>query len=497
MPKNWRTYLVLLWVLAISVGVVSARGLLQGEECHIQPEETVRGTLFVLCRTLTIEGRVMGNLIGGVIEARISGYVSGNLYLIGGQVDLTGRVGGDLHYAGLVLNIAPPSDSEAESANANVNRGVVGGDLFNLSLTTRLATDTRLYGSIIAIGYQLILDGEVKGEVNFWGSALRIGGRISGDIYATVGDPQADSSQLETLLLPLPFDVSLVNPGLVVRPDAVVIGLLQYTGPAQGQIDGELYQPPDYTPIIVNPTLPIDEPGALSLYSQQILQEFWPLLLVGVFILALSPNLIYAPSPNLRLRPVSTFSVGMLTFILSFPVILISSLLGLLVLLALAILRLDALLGAALVLVVVLNAGGAALFYFASIFIARAIVCLALGRWIIGTFASARRPLHNSYVYYGVGVFILAIIAALPIIGWVANALSLFLGLGAILIFLLEYGGRLRWASPRYQYSSADPSPYARARSQLLDTPYTVDDAPLGMQNLPEGFDFSFFEDDE
>lgn len=490
MFKRW---LFLLWVLVISSSVAAARELLQAEECHVKPDETIQGTLFVLCRTLIIEGRVTGNLIGGVIEADISGIINGNLYLIGGQVDVTGRIGGDLHYAGLVLNIFPQI---AEDIPASIG-GVVGGDLFNLSLTTHLASGTRLYGSILTLGYQLIIDGEAVGEVSFWGSALQIGGRISGNIYATVGDPQSDSSQLETLLLPLPFDVSLTNPGLIVRSGGYVGGILQYTGPVAGQIDGELSHPPDYTPIIINPTLPIDEPGAFSLYLQQVLQEFWSLLLIGLLILALSPNIIQAPSPNLRLRPLSTFSVGMLTFILSFPIILISSLLGLLVILMLAVLRLDALLGAALVLVLILNAGGAVLFYFLSIFISRAIVCLALGRWLVRMLGRAGRQLRNSYLHYTVGVLILAITATLPVVGWVINALALFLGLGALLIFMLEYGGRLRASSARYQYSATGPSPYARDYPHMLERRTSVvDENSLGMQNLPEGFDFSFFEED-
>lgn len=51
---------------------------------------------------------------------------------------------------------------------------------------------TSIPGNIAAAGYQLVLNGDVGGEVNFWGSGLAINAAVGGDVDAVVGDLQFD-----------------------------------------------------------------------------------------------------------------------------------------------------------------------------------------------------------------------------------------------------------------------------------------------------------------
>lgn len=490
---NIRRTLVISFVLvllALTAGLSHAREIFQSDECLIGADDVHTGDIFVLCRTLTIDGRIEGNLIGLAMDVIINGEITGNVYMAAGQMDVYGRIGGSLHFGGVVLILHSPATPASRTLPT------LRGDLFSATLSTRLMENTLLSGTIVSVGYQLLLEGTVLQEINFWGSALTISGQVDSDVFASVGDPQADSSQLGTLLLPLPFDLEVVNPGLNLTEQGKISGRLDYTGVAPAAITGSVDTSNiTYTPISAVPVLPLEEPGALSQYIGQLLREFWTLLLIGLLLLLFAPRWIQAPIPNLRLRPFSSFSAGMLAFILSFPVLLIVIVISIFILIILAILRLDVLVIAAMVFFAVVDFGGMAVFYFVAIFVARVVICLAVGRWILGLFwgENLRRP--SAYLSLLVGVFGLSVAGSLPAVGGVFNAIALFLGLGTILIVALESIGRLRdtgslsWSVYPARRDS-DPTG-ANHAVPLLDA-----GPPAGLDNLPEGFDFGFFKED-
>jgi hypothetical protein len=80
------------------------------------------------------------------------------------------------------------------------------------------------------------------------------------------------------------------------------------------------------------------------------------------------------------------------------------------------------------------------------------------------------------------GIALLALLAALPVIGWLINALAAFLGLGAILTLILRQLEKAR------QRADAPQTPPSDAPLQI--PPPMVEDHLLGpgMDNLPDGF---------
>lgn len=512
--------LCIVILLFAFVSTVQARGSLQGRECHLTPDETIEGTLFVLCEELLIEGHVTGNLIGMAVRSQIEGRIDGNIYVGGGQMDVSGVVMGDVHFGGPVLRVH--ATGQTDSTGKRISP--LNGSVFAATLSTTLDEGTRVPGSVINLGYQLLVEGAVGDEVNFWGSALVVSGPIAGDVYANVGDPTSDGSQIETLLLPFAFDIALVNPGLVVPESGRIDGTLRYTGPQEGNIEGQLRNDPLFTQtdVVVLPTL--EEPGTLTIYANQLLQEASTLLVIGFIGFLAIPNLMQRPLRHLRFRPFPCFSVGMLTFILSFPVILISLVISLLILIVLQLLGLSGITVAMTVLLGLLTFGGGSIFYFVAIFVTRIIVGLWIGRGIL-RLMWGRTP-YNRFAMAAslvLGIAALSLAGSLPVIGWVFNATALFLGLGAILTSLMlefrQWRDRGQSTVPvTYPISSAvvrgtreqlshplaiplpdgnadDDEPFFNDPTPTTPRPPSVNPAP-GMQNLPEGFDMRFFEDD-
>jgi hypothetical protein len=422
---------------------------------------------------LVVHGVIGGDLFGGASNVVIDGAVRGSIYLVGGQLDISGAIGGDIHFAGGVLNLKP---------SARLNK--LGSDVISLSLSTAIE-DARVPGSVTSVGYQLLLDGVVEREVSFWGSALTIDNLVKGDVTATVGDPASTGvTQLRTLLNFLPIEVSLVNPGLRVTETGMVESQLRYEGPVEGEIVAALPNPPEFTLVVNDFTIAPEESllDQLRDYAGQAIREFISLALIGAVGLLLTPRALQAPIYSLRVRPLPSLGVGLLMFIISFPIFLIVILFSVALVLLLSVLQLGdfAVLGG--VIINILNLGGAGLFYFTAIFISRVIVCIALGRFLVRLLLGDRPERYMTYVSLLLGVILLALVSSLPYVGWLINALAAFFGLGAILTLIQRQLDIARETVPQAPTQSQD--------ARQLPSPI-IEDQPLlgpGMDNLPDGF---------
>ena len=495
MPRRVHLLLLVALFSLLSSGVVLARAVQQGENCNIPAGETVQGTLFVLCQNLQIAGRVEGNLIGVGLRTTISGYVGENVYLAGLELDLTGTVLGDVHYVGLMLELA--------SADSASHRPVLGQLMF-AALSFALDAETRVFGPITGFGYQALINGEILGEINYWGSALVLNNSIRGDVYTTVGNPDSDISDVETLLLPLGIEFTPATPGLTITEKGNIDGNLEYTGPAEanmkGQVAGEITHY-STVPVFI-PELP--QRGLAPLFYDSFQREFALLVTVGIVGLALAGRRFHHPLTQLRRRPAHSFVIGMLLFIISFPITLVLVFATMFLILVLLATRLDGIalpIGSFLALLDITVIGT---FYFCAIFVARAVFALGLGRaalQIATDRASARRRPRLCLV---IGAALLALLTSLPVLGFLFNAGALFLGLGAIASSIAGWLRSLRagqfatgthnddeeWSPQAQQYPPVVGGTTSAQPRALLP-------AELGLDDLPVGFDPElFFSDD-
>jgi hypothetical protein len=481
-----RALVVLLVLMFLSFGSASARDVLQGDQCRVPVRQTIDGDLFVLCRTLEIDGVVEGNVIGAATTAQINGRVTGNLYLLAGEMTLSGEVGESVHFAGPALRIAPEAQLSAP-----------GADVLSVSLSTVLDAQAQVPDSVIAVGYQLVINGAVDGEVNFWGSALNITGSIARDVNATVGNSESTGvAELQTLLTFLPVDVNLERPGLRVAESAQIDGVLSYSAPAPGIIEASLAQQTVFTEIATQPDLTqiadivqtADAGRELGIYLGQVLREFLSLFLVGGLVLLFSPNGFTAPLRNLSTRPLPSVGFGLLTFVVSFPLLAILVFSSVLIIVALGLLQLGDLTVASTVVLGVINLALGVFFYFVAIFVSRALVSLGSGRILLRLLRPGSTLRHSAPIQLAVGSLILAVVFSLPVVGWLLSAVAAFLGLGALLNDLqgqIEARRRPQVVRPGGQI--ALPSRSAEARNYPPPMLDGGQKAP-GMDNLPAGF---------
>jgi cytoskeletal protein CcmA (bactofilin family) len=471
--------IVLLMILVLqTLHIAAAREIVQGNDCTIGADQVIEENVFVMCRTFTLNGQIKGDLIGAAFTAELNGAVDGNVYMVAGQMDMRSHVGRDIVFAGPVLRIHPTATFEDERSS-----------LISATLSTEVFDGARLPGSVTSVSYQLMLDGDVGGEVNFWGSALRISGAVNGDVSATVGDAQlGDASQLQTLLTPFRFEVRLISPGLTISEEAMITGQLTYTSTSPGVIEGTLPHEPIFNQIVTAPDFtqinnPDEEIGVtwLSSYLGVVVREFITLGAIGLLGVYFLPRALQVPAQQIRNRPLNSLGAGILTFILSIGVWVLLLLLIILTTLVFVTFSLPDLVIIGMIAVGVLNIGGASAFYFIAIYISRVIVCLAMGRALVRLALGDDGSM--TYLHLLVGVALLSVLVFVPVIGGAINAITLALGLGAIFLTFTQIRGTSR------RPTTAVTLPIAPQTARQIPPPI-VGDNPRGpgMDNLPEGF---------
>lgn len=476
MNKRLQLFIILLFLIA---GGVSANEVLNDQQCTVPADTVIQTDLLVLCSELLIEGRVEGHVMGAARTVIVRGEVTGSLYVVAVEMRLDGgSIGKDVHFGGLLQSVSRETTFQHEAG------GVLG-----LNLSTTIEPGTRIPGSINQVGYQLVMDGTVEREISFWGAALHIGGTVGQGVTATVGDSESQgaASQIETLLIPFRFDeVALVDPGLRVNDDAQVDGILRYTAPTPGEINGrveEVAYEPIEEPLAV--TTQVEQSArSLQRYFEEVFREFLTLGLIGVLFLLIFPNRSQSAFRAIQSRPISTFGVGLLSFILSFPIVLIVALASLIIVIVLSLLPVQSFAIFGGIALGLANIGGASVFYFMAIYVARMVVALAIGRALLPRFLEDDNSWRFRFLSLGLGVLILAIFVSIPVIGLGLNALALFLGLGAILSVLRRQIERFATSNrPQVELPSLpDYTP------PLL--PEGSRSTKHGTQNLPEGFNW-------
>jgi uncharacterized membrane protein len=327
---------------------------------------------------ITIQQDVEGDLIIAGGNVTVNGIVSGDLDIAGGNVIVNGEVLDDLRMLGgsLSLNADVTGDMIVIGGAADINKDVmVGGDLVSL------AGATNVYGtinrSIIGIMGRLTLGGEVNGDI----------------------------------------DVR-VTEKLVLLNTAHVYGNVKYFSPERiedhgGLIDGE---------IAFNEILSSGEKvkeGVQKYLNRGVfmgkLWSFLSLMLVGLFIIWLFPNMLHRTSEHIKKKGLKSFGMGFLVFVVGGMVSLIS---------------VFTVIGVQLAFIVV-----SLLFVLGEL--GRITSAYWLGTLIIRhdnpkKMKSKRKRFGLHIGVLALGLFIMKLIGIIPVLGWFAGFFFLMMGAGAL-----------------------------------------------------------------
>ncbi len=424
-PRRARWLLALIGLLLLGmlfavprVRAFEGRG---GDVVTIGADEVVEDDLYVGAGEFTLDGTVEGDLIvfGGTIT--INGTVEGDLIAAGQSVIVNGTVGDDARVAGYALTI----------------QGDVSDDVIAAGFSLEGKEVSSIGGDVVYVGYQALLAGDVGGDVNAAGGAVRIAGVVQGDASVDVGGTE----QAETMppfynFIPNVPSVPSVPVGLTVDQGARINGDLNYTANFEGDVPSEAVSGQvdfdEYVPDREEGRAP--SPAARTArWSFRQLRRLVTLLLVGALMMWAVPNWMRKLAKNVEMKPLPSLGWGVVA-IAAFGVLMVLLVLTSAVLTILfGLVTLGGLAGRFAVLggIVTTTTG----FGFSIIwrYITTIVVALLLGQLIFRALNSPAE--ENRWWPMVLGVVILIIVTAVPILGWLANLAVVLLGLGAIWIW--------------------------------------------------------------
>jgi cytoskeletal protein CcmA (bactofilin family) len=395
-----------------------------GNIVTIRADEVVEDDLYVGAGEFTLDGTVKGDLVVVGTMVTINGTVEGDLIAAGQSVIVNGSVEDDARVAGFELTV----------------QGDVGDDVIAAGFSLEGRQGSFVGGDILYAGYQALLAGEVSGDVDVTGGAVRIAGTIEGDASVNVGgtDPGEQIPPFYNFVPNLPTVPSVAG-GLTVDEGARIGGDLNYTANAETAVPGDAVAGDvDFDRYIPSQTEAEKRPEpSLAVrtgwwFLRQI-RRLVTLLLIGALMMWVVPdwtrklarNVEMEPLPSLGWGVVAIAAFGVLMVLLLTATVLLTVVFGVVTLGGLAG-RLATLGG------IVTTATG---FSFSLLwrYVSSIVIALLLGQLIFRAFKSSAE--QNRWWPMLLGVVILVIITAVPILGWLAKLGVVLLGLGAIWIW--------------------------------------------------------------
>ena len=412
--------LVLLSLLTIVPTVYGFEGR-GGNEVIIEAGEIINDDLYIGANRFVLEGTVDGDLVVGAREIVINGRVIGDLWGAAQNIIINGTIEDDAHLAGGIILL---------ESNAQIR-----DDLLASGFGVEMVAGASLGGDLVSSGYQTLMAGQVGKSALVSSNAVDVRGSISGDLEASVGDPNQRRLPFSAFsLIPNTPPIETLAPGLMVAETAQIGGNLIYESPAQieipegavaGAVQFEEMQPEDNQQ-------PGKDPNQTPTirWLLKTVKKLVALLFLASLITWLFPGLIKKSVKSLKSKPGPSVGVGALIFflfpVLAFLVILVFVLLvllfnffglgnlaGIFILVGLTVLML-------------LVTG----FLVAVIYLAKIILGFWLGERILTGLNIQGSP--SVFLTTLLGVFLIAVFISVPWIGWLLSFVVDLFGLGAL-----------------------------------------------------------------
>lgn len=337
----------------------------------------------VLAQDEFLDGKLR---VGQSVTVKSDETVEGDLYLFAGAIDMNGTVTGDLVAFGGNTTVA----------------GTVEGD-------------------VLALGGNVTISGDVTGDVRGSGGLVSIEGTVGEDVLSTGGRVVIAGSAT--------VGGDLIVAGGQVTMDGTVDGSVQGWAGAyssSGTVGGT-------ESVAVQPEDAWDIFGGNRVLNS--LRHFATVVILGALAIWLTPRIIRSAEEALRQRALVSGGSGLLAFLSYVAFIVAAFILMIVLAIILVVLRLGELAGLMVIGLMLLVGVVTFLFGIAAIYLADAVVGLALTRLV------ARDELASRWQELGlliVGTAIVVLLTSIPVIGGWLQLLAVIFGLGALAMIVFR-----------------------------------------------------------
>lgn len=391
---------------------------------EVKDDDVIAGT-----GTFVLEGTIRGDLIvaAGAVTIAPGGVVEGDLIATGRSIAIEGTVRDDVRIGGMALTLG--------------GRSKVGDDLIAAGPSLETRPGSLVLGTLLFGGAQVLLAGDVTEGARLAAGGVELRGRIGGDVHAEVGGPG------ETIFTPLAFfqdlpPVPKVASGLTVLQGARIGGNLDYVAPQDvalplGAVAGKVSRrEPEAAPAR----------SAAEELARSSLQTLAALLVVGLLLLWIVPAPVQDGAAVLRNRPAPSLGWGVASVAAAFVGTLTLALTAALAAVLLGAFSLGELTAVAIFTGMVLILAFVLTFVVLAVYVSKVVVAYLGGRLILARIKPAWAEKRVAPLL--VGVLVLVLLGALPVLGTPIHLLAALLGLGALWLLARDRFRKRRTAAP-------------------------------------------------
>lgn len=394
-----------------------------GENVEIKADEIIEDDVYVTANEFVLEGTVKGDLVVFGSNITINGTVDGDLIAAGQTITINGTVTDDARIAGAALKLGKDA--------------VIGGDVIAGSASYEAQEGSVIEGELVVGAAQALLDGKISGDVLAGTGALELNGEFGGDVKAEVGNPE-EGGPSPTMYMPqADIDFPTVKPGFNVGKDAKITGNLEYTQSKDIKI------PADAVGGKITRTEPVVDPSKVKVkptpaeaamtWTFDLLRTIFTWIAFGLLLGWLAPAFMKALMGKVQSQPAASLGWGLVAYVAFFFAVLVVFVAMLAGGILFGVLTLGGLSGTIIWLGILAIFAMVVGFVLITVFLTQITVA-----WLGGKLLLARiKPelAEHKLLPLVIGVVIVALIVALPYVGWLFGVLVMFIGLGALWIW--------------------------------------------------------------
>lgn len=339
----------------------------------VASDEIISGNLLAYSKNIIIDGVVSGDLIVATSNLNVSGRVEGDIIALAQDISIDGEVGGNIR---VVANSVSINSVVARNVNAFGSQVVIGDK-------------SKIGWDLIVGSVNSTVRGIVSGGVNIYGNSIFVSAKVGEHANFRVYNNKE-------------------NEGLQLDKTATINGNLNYrsskniTLSNSSVVSGEI----NHTKFKSSNKLSDNNWWWTRLFS------ILSLLFIGLIIVSLAPKYSRNVMFQFKQSPTRSILWGLIIFLILPPLFILSTLTIIGIPLALVLLSL----------------------WLVSIFVGQSLSALILGDVLIKKVLAVNY--HSLFWPLLLGVIIISLLFSIPWFGWILNLLSIWLGLGSILLYV-------------------------------------------------------------
>lgn len=361
-------YLLFLLTFLLFPFISRAYVMKSNDFIYIAKDEVVEGNFYFAAKSLTIEGEVLGDVIGVANNVQINGKVSGDIITISQNLKINGQVDGNLRTLSSLADI---------SGNIGRNVNILGENLI-------FGENSNVGQDLMFLAASSEFNGKIKGSLHGEASSILIRGSIEKDANLT----------LDQIKRKKYYNI------LQIEESAEIMGKLNYKGGQDAiiktdKISGEIYKNEPlknnkqksktnkiffsiFSSLVIALIINILFKNKITSLKNIFIKENYKLILPGIIILFLTPLAI----------------ILLLITIIGIPL--------------------------AIILLI---------FWGLVLYLGKIIIAMALGDYIFKYFHREKTP---DFLKISIGIIFVSLIVLVPYVGWIFSLIIASLGLGIV-----------------------------------------------------------------